>query len=96
MFSVSLSKIVAPTIAIIGNQVLRNVSTVVTLNLMKTEQFYQSKLALHRALFDFRAKHGFGRGISAPQVGINQRLIALNLGYGIVFPLACSTFFSHS
>lgn len=33
----------------------------------------------------FRAAHGFGRAISAPQLGIPYRLIAANLGKGIFF-----------
>jgi peptide deformylase len=82
MFSASLAKIPSPEITIIGNPILRATSSFVTNQLMKTDQFFQSKLSLHRALYDFRAKHGFGRGISAPQIGINQRFIALNLGYG--------------
>lgn len=30
----------------------------------------------------FRARHGFGRGIAAPQIGVALRFIALNLGQG--------------
>jgi peptide deformylase len=30
----------------------------------------------------FRAAHGFGRAISAPQIGVPRRFIALNLGNG--------------
>jgi len=30
----------------------------------------------------FRARHGFGRGIAAPQIGVAQRFVALNLGQG--------------
>jgi peptide deformylase len=37
---------------------------------------------LMAALEAFRAEHGFGRAISAPQIGISKRLIALNLGRG--------------
>ncbi|HUP59643.1 MAG TPA: peptide deformylase [Thermoanaerobaculia bacterium] len=33
----------------------------------------------------FRRKHGFGRAISAPQIGIAQRFIAMNLGRGTFF-----------
>ncbi len=33
----------------------------------------------------FRRQHGFGRAISAPQIGIAQRFIALNLGRGTFF-----------
>jgi peptide deformylase len=41
--------------------------------------------ALGAALAAFRATHGFGRGIAAPQLGINQRIVVLDLGAG---PLA--------
>src|SRR5262245_7782004 len=37
---------------------------------------------LVRALEQFRAEHGFGRAISAPQIGIHRRMIAMNLGEG--------------
>ena len=35
---------------------------------------------LHAALEEFRAVHGFGRAISAPQIGHAVRMIACNLG----------------
>lgn len=41
--------------------------------------------ALAETLDEFRAKHGFGRAISAPQIGIAQRFIAMNLGRGTFF-----------
>ncbi len=31
-------------------------------------------------IIQFRQEHGFGRAISAPQIGVNKRFIALNLG----------------
>lgn len=34
---------------------------------------------LHAVLSAFRAKHGFGRAVSAPQLGVNLRLIAFNM-----------------
>ena len=37
---------------------------------------------LMRALEEFRAEKGFGRGIAAPQIGIARRLVALDLGEG--------------
>jgi peptide deformylase len=40
---------------------------------------------LASTLAAFRHKHGFGRAISAPQIGIAQRFIALNLGQGPFF-----------
>jgi len=33
----------------------------------------------------FRARHGFGRAISAPQIGVALRIIAVNLGDGPFF-----------
>ena len=37
---------------------------------------------LHATLAAFRAEHGFGRAISATQIGVALRIIALNLGEG--------------
>jgi peptide deformylase len=37
---------------------------------------------LKAALEAFRAEHGFGRGIAAPQIGIPRRFIAINFGKG--------------
>ena len=37
---------------------------------------------LQDMLVAFRRQHGFGRAIAAPQIGINKRLIAMNLGQG--------------
>lgn len=36
---------------------------------------------LAATLEEFRRQHGFGRAISAPQIGIAQRFIAVNLGH---------------
>ncbi len=41
--------------------------------------------SLAATLDAFRKKHGFGRAISAPQIGIAQRFIAVNLGEGTFF-----------
>jgi peptide deformylase len=41
--------------------------------------------ALAATLDDFRRHHGFGRAISAPQIGIAKRFIAVNLGKGTFF-----------
>jgi peptide deformylase len=40
----------------------------------------QMERELHAALDAFRTANGFGRGISAPQIGYPVRMIALNLG----------------
>jgi len=45
-------------------------------------EFQESGVRLERALEQFRAEYGFGRAISAPQIGILQRIIAMNLGQG--------------
>ena len=41
-------------------------------------RFYRDRL--HATLGAFRAEHGFGRAISAPQIGVALRFIAVNLG----------------
>src|SRR5687768_5154914 len=40
---------------------------------------------LAQTLEAFRKQHGFGRAISAPQIGIARRFIAVNLGKGTFF-----------
>jgi peptide deformylase len=44
----------------------------------------QTERQLHQALHAFRATHGFGRAISAPQLGAPIRMIACNLGSAAV------------
>jgi peptide deformylase len=39
----------------------------------------QVRAALHGTLADFRARHGFGRGLAAPQIGHSLRMVALQL-----------------
>lgn len=41
--------------------------------------------SLAATLDAFRKEHGFGRAISAPQIGIARRFIAVNLGKGTFF-----------
>lgn len=41
--------------------------------------------ALAATLADFRARNGFGRAISAPQIGVCRRIIAVDLGDGPFF-----------
>ena len=51
--------------------------------------FRRAAHRLHETLRAFRAEHGFGRAVSAPQIGVPQRLIAVNLGerpFSIVNP----------
>lgn len=44
--------------------------------------FRENYHQLHATLVTFRRAHGFGRAIAAPQIGVPQRFIALNLGAG--------------
>jgi peptide deformylase len=44
--------------------------------------FLAENRRLQAALDAFRAEHGFGRGIAAPQIGIPKRFIAINFGQG--------------
>jgi peptide deformylase len=68
-----------PDVLLLGDPRLRERSDEVT-------RFDEASFAtLARALEDFRARHGFGRAISAPQIGIRQRFIAVNLGRGTFF-----------
>lgn len=40
---------------------------------------------LHDTLFDFRARHGAGRAIAAPQIGVMKRLVYLHVGVPTAF-----------
>jgi peptide deformylase len=44
--------------------------------------FSDESRRLKAALDAFRAAHGFGRGIAAPQIGISRRFVAINFGRG--------------
>ena len=71
------SHIVAPAVLRLGDPRLRLPSADCVLEdpalpLMERE--------LHAALQEFRDTHGFGRAISAPQIGHAVRMIACNLG----------------
>ncbi len=48
-------------------------------------EFAAASETLAATLVGFRKQHGFGRAISAPQIGVAQRLIAVNLGDGPFF-----------
>ncbi|MBN2146342.1 MAG: peptide deformylase [Anaerolineales bacterium] len=40
---------------------------------------------LHDTMMDFRASHGWGRAISAPQIGIAKRIVYMHLDQPLVF-----------
>jgi peptide deformylase len=77
----------AGTIRLLGDPTLREIAS-------RVESFDEPGFTLERrrldaTLRDFRRKHGFGRAISAPQIGFSKRLIAIRLNgnrYFIVNP----------
>ncbi len=38
---------------------------------------------LRDTLHDFRTRHGFGRGIAAPQIGVSRRIIVIDTGKAV-------------
>ena len=50
-----------------------------------TPEVVTARDALAATLEAFRRRHGFGRAISAPQIGVPLRLVAVNLGSGTFF-----------
>jgi peptide deformylase len=67
-------------IVLLGDQRLRVVSEPVAD--FGAPEFRRCARDLVGALEQFRAERGFGRAISAPQIGIALRMIAMNLGKG--------------
>jgi peptide deformylase len=45
-------------------------------------QFHEEAVTLIATLDEFWVRHGFGRAIAAPQIGVSKRLVAVNLGQG--------------
>ena len=69
----------AAAVLLVGDPRLRRVAAPVSRN----EPGLMDDVArLHATLARFRAEHGFGRAVSATQIGVAQRFIALNLGEG--------------
>jgi len=64
-------------VLLIGDPRLREVSGPV--GDVKDPDFVGEREALAATLEEFRKTHGFGRAISAPQIGLAKRFIALNL-----------------
>jgi peptide deformylase len=77
-FSQGTGTIMKRPILLLGNPTLRQTCSKVT---NFNDAALKKEIAdLKEALDDFRAQHGFGRGIAAIQIGIRKRMIALNLG----------------
>lgn len=69
-----------PDVRLIGDPVLRTPAAPV--GDVTDPRFLEEAARLTRTLEDFRAHHGFGRAIAAPQIGVPKRFIAVNLGRG--------------
>ena len=67
-------------VLLLGDPLLREKSKPVE-NISDKYFVYEMEL-LKQALEEFHREKGFGRAIAAPQIGINKRFIALNLGAG--------------
>ena len=65
-------------VLLVGDARLRRVSAPVAD--LADADFRDAEARLHATLEAFRAEHGFGRAVSAPQIGVARRFIALNLG----------------
>ncbi len=65
-------------ILLLGNRVLReSCAPVRSFDTGRLEQIVQD---LRDTLEDFRRRSGFGRGIAAPQIGVTERLIFVDVG----------------
>ena len=67
-------------VLLLGDPRLREVSRPVAD--LRDPGFVADAERLTATLHAFRAAHGFGRAISAPQIGVPRRLIAVDLGAG--------------
>ena len=69
----------AAAVLLVGDPRLRRVAAPVS----RTEPGLMDDVArLHATLARFRSEHGFGRAVSATQIGVARRFIALDLGEG--------------
>lgn len=75
---VTVPRIPPAKVLLLGDPQLREVSRPVDDVSNADFRFHRDRL--HATLEAFRAEHGFGRAISAPQIGVAHRFIAVNLG----------------
>jgi peptide deformylase len=66
-------------ILLLGNPILRQPCAVV--KAPRTDEIQSIIVDLRDTLSDFRSRHGFGRGIAAPQIGASRRVIFVNADY---------------
>jgi peptide deformylase len=65
-------------ILLLGNPKLREISTpVADVHSRATQEII---LDLAATLAEFRSRRGFGRAIAAPQIGVHQRILFVNMG----------------
>src|SRR5579862_9119720 len=69
-----------PAILTLGDARLRAMCEPVTD--VRDSAFRAEVRALARVLAEFRASRGFGRAISAPQIGVAKRFLVVDLGDG--------------
>lgn len=69
----------AAEVLLVGDPRLRRAAAPVS---RREPGLMDSVARLHATLARFRAEHGFGRAVSATQIGVGQRFIAFNLGEG--------------
>ncbi len=70
-------------ILLLGHPKLYEVSEAVHLDELESlERIFQD---LHDTLMDFRRRHGAGRAIAAPQIGIMKRIVYMHISSPIVF-----------
>ena len=67
----------AAVILLLGDPALRAVATPV--ESFEVSTFVKDRQRLYATLMEFRSRNQFGRAISAPQIGVSKRLIAMHL-----------------
>ena len=73
------SKQLLDQVLVKGHPLLAKRSRHVTADMLQQATFRQDCSRLCETLLAFRATHGYGRAMAAPQIGVNLRMIALNL-----------------
>jgi len=66
-------------ILLLGNPILRQPCAAV--KAPRIDEIQSIIVDLRDTLSDFRSRHGFGRGIAAPQIGASKRVIFVNADY---------------
>jgi peptide deformylase len=72
-----MSSVIVPPVRLVGDPILHAPCAVIVD--VQSSDITQARAELHAALSVFRHEHGFGRAISAPQIGHAVRMIALHL-----------------